>query len=182
MPLKTFVKVGCITNLSDARYCAGMGADMLGFRAVQGQENYIEPSQFQEIRGWITGPLVVAEVYGLQNSEGLTTILEKFKPDYLEMGLQELALFSALPLPLVLTVNQTDDLTKLSVEPAYLISQQSFETTFPLLVEVKGKEDVKTVLNDNNVSGVVLKGGRELKPGLKDYEVLNEILELLDVD
>jgi phosphoribosylanthranilate isomerase len=35
MPLKTFVKVGCITNLSDARYCAGMGVDMLGFRAVE---------------------------------------------------------------------------------------------------------------------------------------------------
>ena len=29
MPLKTFVKVGNITNLSDARYCAGMGVDML---------------------------------------------------------------------------------------------------------------------------------------------------------
>ena len=66
MPLKTFVKVGCITNLSDARYCAGMGVDMLGFRAVESQENYIKPSQFQEIRGWIAGPLVVAEVYGVE--------------------------------------------------------------------------------------------------------------------
>jgi phosphoribosylanthranilate isomerase len=182
MPLKTFVKVGCITNLSDARYCAGMGADMLGFRAVEGQENYIEPLQFQEIRGWITGPLVVAEVYGLQNAEDLPVILEKFKPDYLEMGLQELAMFSTLPLPLVLTVNQTDDLASLAVEPAYLISQKPFETTFPLLIEVHEKADVKTVLDDNKVAGVVLKGGKELKPGLKDYEVLNEILELLDVD
>jgi phosphoribosylanthranilate isomerase len=182
MPLKTFVKVGCITNLSDARYCAGMGVDMLGFRVVEGQENYIEASQFQEIRGWISGPLVVAEVYGLRKSEDLPLILEKFKPDYLEMGLQELALFSTLPLPVVLTVKQTDDLTSLPVEPAYLISQKPFETTFPLLIEVHGKADVKTVLDDNKVTGVVLKGGRELKPGLKDYEVLNEILELLDVD
>ncbi len=31
MALKTIVKVGNITNLSDARYCAVMGVDMLGF-------------------------------------------------------------------------------------------------------------------------------------------------------
>ena len=29
--LKTQVKVSSITNLSDARYCAGMGVDLLGF-------------------------------------------------------------------------------------------------------------------------------------------------------
>ena len=70
MPLKTFVKVGSITNLSDARYCAGMMVDMLGFRSVEGQEGYIKPAQFQEIRGWISGPLVISFVAALADSSG----------------------------------------------------------------------------------------------------------------
>jgi len=181
MPLKTLVKVGCITNLSDARYCAGMGVDMLGFRAVEGQENYIKPSQFQEIRGWIAGPLVVAEVYGIKTPDALMAIVENFKPDYLEMGLSELSLFSTLPLPLVLAAEENDDLINLPVQPAYLISKNPFKTSVPQLVEVQAKGEVETLLNIDNVKGIALRGGTELKPGLKDYEAMSEILEFLDV-
>jgi phosphoribosylanthranilate isomerase len=181
MPLKTFVKVGCITNLSDARYCAGMGVDMLGFRAVEGQENYIKPSQFQEIRGWISGPFVVAEVYGLKNPDALMAIIENFKPDYLEMGLSELSQFSTLSLPVLLAADENDALISLPVQPAYLISKNPFKTSIPQLIEVQSKGDVEPLLNVNNVKGISLKGGTELKPGLKDYEAMSEILEFLDV-
>ena len=182
MPLKTFVKVGCITNLSDARYCAGMGVDMLGFRAVEGQENYIKPSQFQEIRGWIAGPLVVAEVYGLKNPNALMAIVENFKPDYLEMGISELSQFSTLPLPLLLAAEESDALENLPVQPAYLISKNPFKTSIPQLVEVQSKGDLEPLLDIDNVKGIALRGGAELKPGLKDYEAMSEILEFLDSD
>ncbi|HEX6223351.1 MAG TPA: hypothetical protein VFZ52_03010 [Chryseolinea sp.] len=182
MALKTFVKVGRITNLSDARYCAGMGVDMLGFQAVVGHKNYIVPSQFQEIRGWITGPLVVAEVYGLQNLEELNAILENFKPDYLEMGLKELSLFPSLSLPLILAVDAADELVGLPVQPAYIISAQSLKTPVPQLLEVRTIADVEKALDDTKTKGIALEGGRELKPGLKDYELLNEILEMLEED
>jgi phosphoribosylanthranilate isomerase len=182
MPLKTFVKVGSVTNLSDARYCAGMGVDMLGFRAVDGQESFINPSQFQEIRGWISGPLVVAEVYGLKNPEDLREILENFKPDYLEMGLNELLQFSTLPLPFLLAADDIDTVGDLPIQPAYLISKKPFKSPFHQLIEVRLATDVEPLLNDNSVNGIALKGSVELKPGLKDYEVMNEILELLEVD
>ena len=48
MPLKTIVKVGSITNLSDARYCAGMGVEMLGFNVVAGHESFIDAKKYQE--------------------------------------------------------------------------------------------------------------------------------------
>jgi phosphoribosylanthranilate isomerase len=181
MPLKTFVKVGCITNLSDARYCAGMGVDMLGFSTVEGQENYIPPAQFQEIRGWISGPLIVAEAYGLSNPGDLAAILENYKPDYIELGLQELSLFTTLPLPLVLSVQQNDILEGLSVQPTYLLSKNPFKSSIPLLIEVQSKEDV-TGLLDTGVKGIVLKGGAELKPGLKNFEVMHDVLELLETE
>lgn len=182
MPLKTFVKVGNITNLSDARYCAGMGVDMLGFGTIEGQKNYIRPSQFQEIRGWITGPLVVAEVYGLRNSSELSDVLENYKPDYLEMGLAELSLFTTLPLPLVLSVSANDALEKYSVQPEYLIGKELFNTPWPLLIEIQSKHEAQFLLNNPDIKGFVLKGTAELKPGLKEFELMTDVLELLEVD
>ena len=61
MALTTIVKVGNITNLSDARYCAGMGVDMLGFCFEKKSEQYIDPESYKEIIGWISGPQLVGE-------------------------------------------------------------------------------------------------------------------------
>jgi len=182
MPLKAFVKVGSITNLSDARYCAGMTVDLLGFRAVEGQENYIKSSLFQEIRGWISGPLVVAEVYGLTHSDQLAPILENYKPDYLEMGVKELRLFNNLPLPLILAIGEGEANKTFSVEPAYLLSASPLKTSTPLLVNVQSKDELDSLLADPNVKGIVLKGGNEVRPGLKEFELMNDVLEALEVD
>ncbi len=182
MALKTFVKVGSISNLSDARYCAGMGVDMLGFRVIAGQKDFIEDSQYQQIRGWITGPHIVAEVYGIKNPDELTIILDNYKPDYLEMGLRELLLFNSLPIPLILSVNEIDSVDKLSVIPDYLISKNPFSSSIPLLVSVQSKANVSALLENPAVKGIALEGSAETKPGLKDYEVINEVLELLETE
>lgn len=185
MPLKTLVKVGSITNLSDARYCAGMGVDLLGFRVVEGQVNYIPPKQFQEIRGWVTGPQVVAEVFGIKNQDELNAILDDYKPDYLEMGLAEFNLFSALPLPLILSLHEHDTIQRLHVKPAYLLlfnALKNDEYTYPLLLEVQSNEDVQRALNDPHIKGIAMNGSSEIRPGLKDYNALAEILEQLEVD
>src|SRR5688572_15531110 len=89
MPLKTLVKVGNITNLSDARYCAGMGVDMLGFRVIEGQENFVAPKLFQEIRGWVAGPKVVAELYGYSENLDFNLILKNYAPDFAEFTYAE---------------------------------------------------------------------------------------------
>src|SRR6187401_3084647 len=104
MALKTIVKVGGITNLSDARYCSGMGVDMLGFRVIEGQDNYISPKQFQEIRGWVTGPQIVAEIYGIEKESDLAEIIAQYRPDYLELGSGELNVLKANALPIILSL------------------------------------------------------------------------------
>jgi phosphoribosylanthranilate isomerase len=182
MPLKTFVKVGSISNLSDARYCAGMGVDLLGFRVIEGQKDFIKDSQYQQIRGWITGPHIVAEVYGIKSTDQLPMILDNYKPDYLEMGLQELALFNSLPIPLILSVKEMDSIDKLYIIPDYLISNNPFNSHIPLLVRVQNKRDVRALVENPAVKGIALEGSAELKPGLKDYEVINEVLEQLETE
>ena len=62
MALKTIVKVGSITNLSDARYCAGMGVEMLGFAFDPSHGYYLQAIQFNEIIKWVSGVTIVGEL------------------------------------------------------------------------------------------------------------------------
>lgn len=182
MSLKTFVKVGSITNLSDARYCAGMGADMLGFRVVEGQENFISPAAFQEIRGWVTGPTVVAEIYGLKSHAALNSILENYRPDYLELSLAELNLIEVISIPYILNLAKGDTP---SGEPEYILTKTDSgipETSVKRLIELKTGDNVDEVLKRYNIYGIALKGSQEEKPGLKDYQELAEIFEILETD
>jgi phosphoribosylanthranilate isomerase len=182
MPLRTFVKVSGILNLSDARYCAGMGVDLLGFGTIEGQEAFIKASQFHEIRGWVTGPQIVAEAYGIKDPAEIDYILENYKPDYIEMGIQELSLFSSLPVPVIVSVESEAELESLSFSPAFLISRTRFHSTIPLLVRVESRAETEQLLEDPGIKGIVLRGGAEVKPGLKNYEVINEVLELLEIE
>lgn len=182
MALRTFVKVSTISNLSDARYCAGMGVDLLGFCTIKGQDNYMDPARFQEIRGWVTGPKIVAEIYGLRETDQIQRIVEDYKPDYLEMGMGEASLLSTFSIPIILTVTEPGDLNSLPFTPAYLIGDKPLECTIPFLVKVNSADEVQSMLTNSSVNGLVLKGGAELKPGLKDTEMINEVLELLETE
>lgn len=184
MALKTLVKIGGITNLSDARYCAGMGVDMLGFNVISDQPNYIYPELFQQIRGWVTGPLIVAEIAGLKDPEDLKDILENYRPDMLQMELSELTKVPSPPLPYILKLKKNEDITHLAILPEYILgeSPEINSSPVPFLIEVSSTDQVTSALTDASVRGIALNGGPELKPGLKDYSTLGEILELLEVE
>ncbi len=188
MALRTFVKVGSITNLSDARYCAGMGADLLGFRAVSGHENHITPKQFQEIRGWVTGPQIVAELYGMADAAAWPGILEEYRPDMVELGLRELAILSREPsLPYILALAPGEQIPAGS-NPTYVLIDPDdpallqLATKYPVLVMVQQTSLVESLLGGGGIRGLALQGGQEDRPGLREYNELGEILEMLDTD
>lgn len=182
MPLKTFVKVGKITNLSEARYCAGMGVDLLGFCTVKGRENYLAPPLFQEIRGWISGPQIVAEIYGLNDRGDLESIITDYKPDYLEMGIQELELLGEVPLPFILSNPGGRSLAVLRQEPRFMLLNDlaNYALPYPCLAEVHSVQDVQRVLSSPSIVGIAMNGSPEISPGLKEYDGLAEILEHLE--
>jgi phosphoribosylanthranilate isomerase len=197
MPLKTLVKVGNISNLSDARYCAGMGAEMLGFAVIEGQNNFIQSKSYQEIRGWISGPSVVAEMYGITPATNVDSIMADYAPDFLEVNLEDIGLLPDGKLPLIVSVDETtpaEDLIKLAFLKERIAfiqvngSAKSFEfikklsTQFPVLATVKSVDELNALLNTQAVSGISLNGSQEIKPGLKDYSHLANVLEILDSD
>jgi len=190
MALKTLVKVGSVTNLTDARYCAGMGVDLLGFRTVQGQENFISSKQFQEIRGWVAGPQIVAEIYGLQTIDELNTIIENYRPDYLELTPRELQIVgSAITLPFILALDNGTNLPpSATLDPAYVLvphNASHLERLLPdhdVLLTAETVDQVNAAVTGTGISGIALNGSHEIRPGLKEFDNLSEILESLETD
>ena len=73
---------------------------------------------------------------------------------------------------------------------AYLLVKESEPTgfinkaseNFSILLEIESKIDVASILENLPLKGIALNGSQELKPGLKDYDNLSEILEKLEVE
>lgn len=196
MPLKTLVKVGTITNLSDARYCSGMGVDMLGFNVAAGTSNFVQLKTYQDIRGWLSGPLFVAEVYQA-DSKSLASLVENYLPDFLEMALSDLENLPAeVATPLIISVDEESTLRYKSLlaqkrdKIAYLVvrstASKSFidqmANTFSTLLIPAEADNVHNLLASFNIKGIVLNGSSEIKAGLKNYDHLAPVLEQLEVE
>jgi phosphoribosylanthranilate isomerase len=190
MSLKMTVKVGGITNLSDARYCAGMNVDMLGFVTVPSKENFISGKLYQDIRGWISGPSMVAEIHGIHSPEEFDSIIDTYRPDYLELSFAELP-FNKTDIPIILRVDDSSQLSSAMASAstiAYLLTSESLVDTIQrsnpnvkVLVEAQRQEVIDNILKRKN-TGLALTGSQEISPGLKDYDHLAEVLESLEVD
>ncbi|MFN7260236.1 MAG: hypothetical protein ACK5TU_10085, partial [Cyclobacteriaceae bacterium] len=57
MTLKTNVLVENICNLSEARYCSGMGVQLLACPVA-----HVNPTLFAAIKSWITGPSMILDI------------------------------------------------------------------------------------------------------------------------
>lgn len=194
MALKTLVKVGKISNLSDARYCAGMSVDMLGFSVISGRENYVSPELFKEMRGWFTGPTIVAEVYGIEKHEDLPGIVQSYLPDFLEGTLADiLKLHSAFAAYIVSTTYEEikareEELGIYRAQIAYLIIPEStslenidaLSREYKILLRIDSLNPEDSKLHNTHIKGIALQGSAEDKPGLKNYDALSSVLEKLE--
>ncbi|EON76716.1 Phosphoribosylanthranilate isomerase [Lunatimonas lonarensis] len=208
MALKTFVKISNVNNLSDARYCAGMYVDLIGFCVEADDPEYVSPDQFKEITSWLSGPEFVAEfkttdpekiretlgrypgityvqaekascLHILENT-GYQFIIRKSvegMPDLAGL-IDEWAAWSDKNVILLLESNSLPELTD-----AVAATIRDLAANGKVLLGFGLQADTITdVLEQTNVMGISLRGGHEIKPGLKDFDELSEILEALDDD
>ena len=190
MHLKPVIYVSCITNLSDARYCAGMGADILGFVVDPDSIDYVSPEQYQAMIGWVAGPRRVVQI-SMPDKMNLSQVVTKYAPDLLHIPFSSLDQLPKQELPLVLEVSLADIAhattlaSNLNARIEYLLVTDLHEAkpallpmTPPSLLAIdKSIESLHDFLRNTHAVGVALKGSRELSPGLKDYDHLAEILE-----
>ncbi|HEY8511956.1 MAG TPA: hypothetical protein VIL31_08355 [Cyclobacteriaceae bacterium] len=192
MMLKTRVKVGNISNLSDARYCAGMGVDMLGYAVIPGQEGYVPEALYQDMRGWISGPATVAELYGITPDLDLNKVLEGYMPDFVEVLASDLHLLDSLKVPdlivAVRSVQDIDTLRNAQQRISYVIVGHEnidlimkLRPDYDVLLAVDPTKEVSPILEQWDLNGIVLRGTAEERPGFKDYDSIARVLEELEV-
>jgi phosphoribosylanthranilate isomerase len=205
MALSTLIKISGVTNLSDARYCAGMFVDLLGFDLQETSDKFVSPTQFQEISGWVSG----VDFCGEFGNDSLETLQEKLKK-YPEISwiqhnkLETLLQFDSEKYQLIFQA-ALSEVRHIEEELAEKISNQNLH----LLLSVDQTElntdqkesirsiskkakvilaggispfNVKSTVSELDLFGIALEGGEEIKPGLKDFDTLAEILEELELE
>ncbi|WP_420149451.1 N-(5'-phosphoribosyl)anthranilate isomerase [Spirosoma sp.] len=206
MALQTLVKISNVTNLSDARYCAGMGVDMLGFSMDSDSPDYIDQKKFDGIRGWVAGVQIVGETTA-SDPEIIEQLLDTYQPDVLQVD--ESALLPYLVTfgkPLILRIDLAqmtlDQLNTLfhtgTADADYILlesnssihfdddlkaSLQRLASRYPILLGAGiSALNVHDLLTELPVRGIALTGGDEERPGNKEFGELMDILEAIEVE
>ena len=192
---KTVLYVSRITNLSDARYCAGMGVDMLGYVVDPVHDDYVSPARYQEMVGWISGPGRVLEITA--PALDLAKLVSEYLPDAIHIPLDLVHQYDLPELPLMVSIpfhNWQIGLARIQ-QLKYNISHVIITgfidseppVTFKPLSGIKILLSLESdsgplipLLKKTKADGFALHGSRELAPGLKDYEHLARVLEELE--
>jgi phosphoribosylanthranilate isomerase len=205
MALRTFVKVSGVNNLSDARYCAGMGVDLIGFNLDPAYQESISIDKFKEITEWILGVGFVGEIT-TGDYETLKNHLDEYDINLLQIEdpekVKELKL---LEFPLILkldtanykTISEVEKLmqeyhndieffaieSSIDVDKNKLNELTELGKKYPIVLGYGITENnVNDILETTEIKGISLKGGNEIRPGYKDFDDLAKILELIEVD
>ncbi len=204
MALKTKVKINRITNLTDARYCSGMYVDILGFCFEEGSAQYVSPTQFQEITGWISGIDYAGEfsdldAYSIERlladypsltwieSEDLDTLVQlkplgknliyRVKLEELEPLLPKIELLQEH----YITLHITSTNKSITIDNELIIKKLSSQLNLFLGAGIT-PENASSLSELPGLYGFALDGGDEIKPGLRDFDQLAAILESLELE
>ena len=200
------VKISNVTNLSDARYCAGMGVEMLGFSIDEDSPNYISPKKFEDICSWLAGVTLIAET-SRSNPEDIIQSLSQYPVHAVQVETPGLLSYlrSELNLPLILRISVD---TYEAGEINSILSRYEGDVSHFLLesdhdagltdewMQVLGELSKEYALlvgfgldNEYSVSaltelfpsiGIALRGSEEIRPGYKDFGSMMDILEALE--
>lgn len=205
MALKTKVLVSGINNLSDARYCAGMGVDIIGFNFDPENPDHISTETFKEIAGWISGVSYVGE-FGNSELDYIKDIAEELGFDCVEIESPEnIQPLQELDIPVILKIDISDyevpsllfsildgfkdSVLYFNLTASAPVSEESWNElrenlkNYPILLGFNVEPgNVNTLLDAIEVQGISLKGGYEIKPGFKDFDELAEIIEAIEID
>ena len=193
MLLKTKVAVTQVSNLHDARYCAGMGVDWVSF-PITG-ERAVSPQDFEEITGWITGPKLLAE------ADDAEAELAAYQFDGLLTSHVELVQRFTGQVPILFKLNIDEKspseiaeaLEELNGKAEVIILQSSYPfdeqdqdglreycQKYPILLSLPfNPENAEEALKLQPL-GLSLKGSQEIKVGFNDFDGLADVIEALE--
>ncbi|SFF82160.1 phosphoribosylanthranilate isomerase [Pontibacter chinhatensis] len=205
MALRTSVIVNGVNNLSDARYCAGMGVDIIGFNLKLDDPKHVQPQTLKEIMGWVAGVQTAGEFLRAR-PDVINELADEFNLDLIQLDLPYLIdEIEEINRPVIQKVVINKDTVESELHEtmelyspyvhSFIICSDDFdtidETNTRFLASLAkkfriylgfgvDKSNVHQVLKTIKPTGIVLIGGHEIKPGLKDYDELAEIFEEIE--
>ncbi len=190
---KKEILVKNISNLSEARYCAGMLVDFISFELDKNEVNFIDLKKYSEIKGWINGIKLLGNSAFLTPNEIKELIKERdldgFIFDYSQIDLIELLdckiKIAQIPINQLFTI---DENIKSKIDYIIIYGEKKdidedllreIQLTIPVFL---GFNFENVTFNSENLSGFAFNGTIELKPGFSSYNMLMDALEYLDQD
>ena len=175
-----------ISNLSDARYFAAMGVDLMGFEV----DDNTDIKAIQEILSWVEGPEIALEITTNSWTAGIIAIIEAIKPTIIALPMywEDLWYYSNTTIlarkhisenihedvHLIRVVDKAfDKLTK--VERAHLTSSQT-----AYIDALWSLEDLQFASAHLPHAGIVLRGGEEIATGIKSFDQMDIIFDYLE--
>ena len=187
-----------INNLSDARYCAGMGADKLTFVLDPALPGYLDTKTVKELAGWVAGVELIGEFDNLSAHEINAiaaectldaVLLRSFRttaelaeiapPLYLEIPADGTALTQPLPDSLVgLVVELPETVAPETLSALHVLSAQKPLWLGPGLAP----DRARALVTEFQPAGLSFPSGNEVKPGLRDFDQLEAVFEALEIE
>lgn len=203
---KTKVKICGITNLGDARFAAGAMADYLGFIFYDKSPRYIEPGEAGAIINWIEGPEKVG-VFVNQPLDDVNRIAKESGLDLVQLhGDETLEYCQLIEKPIIKVIHITPDYGLEELKAKVLLysevarfllfdskigdqwggTGQTFD--WNILKEITenvpfflsgglNPENIKEAIETVRPYAVDVSSGVEEKPGLKDFEKIEALME-----
>ncbi len=205
MALRTSVIVNGINNLSDARYCAGMGVDVIGFNLKLNDPDRVLPETLKEITSWVSGVQLAGEFVRARPDQ-INEFADEFNLDLIQLNfpylideieeinrpviqkvfinkdtveselLEMLELYSAVVQAFII---YSDDFTTIDETNQKLL--QSIAKRHPIYLAFGiDKDNINETLSKVKPVGIGLQGGNEVRPGFKDFDELQDIFEAIE--
>lgn len=208
MALKTFVKISNVNNLSDARYCAGMYVNLMGFCLEENSEYYVSPVEFKEITGWLSGLQYVAE-FNLSHPDQILEVLREYEGfewiQITEKHHLQMLENSGFGLIYSHTIKENEDwddiltfskslgeheiILNLEAQTGGSVGEKEIKMIAQLASNCEvllgfgfDANTINSLLEATGIKGISMKGGHEISPGVKDFDELADILEALEVE
>lgn len=193
MSLRYPVKINRVNNLSDARYCAGMGVEMIGIT------NEISMEEYVAITNWITGIEICFDIY--TPTSNVIDIIKQINPTYVETSDMELLhdvknhgdiklIYRIESGSFVEISNKCDELNSIvslyNIQGSQLSKEEleNLSGQYNIIINIDGNsgEESESLFEKVRPRYLALSGGSEIAPGLKNFDKMAEILEFLETN
>jgi len=191
MALKTNVLLFHVSTLHEARYGAGMGVEIISLPVGTGQKAVDEVS-FAEIKGWLEGVKVYAEITDAALAENLpadgfivsdAALATSLSGSQKAVGLLiEADSLSAIKNRLEAAKGQVafSVVSNPAISPEELKELTDAHDIY--INTAFTQENIHTFIDQASPKGLAFTGAEEIKTGLNDFDELADLLEAIDTD